>query len=376
MKRAQTEKILHDLEQKMVFIVGPRQVGKTWLAKDIAKNYPDALYLNYDDTKHRVIIRDTAWLSSTSLIIFDEIHKMKGWKNYLKGVFDTKEKHMHILVTGSARLDAHRRTGDSLAGRFFTHHLMPFSLSELKGTLHEGDLDRLLRRSGFPEPFLAKEDSDALRWRNMYSESLLREDVLDFASVDNLIAMRQIFNLLRHRVGSPISASALARDVGISPITVRRYISIFEALYMVFIVRPYTHKISRSILKEPKVYFYDHTLVEGDGGAQFENFIAVALLSRVLWDGDIIGAGGRLAFLKTKEGKAVDFAIVDEKNKLAEIIEVKLSDGSISPPLRFFAEKYGIPAVQVVKDLHLEQKKGPLIEVRKAKSFLADNKQH
>jgi predicted AAA+ superfamily ATPase len=367
--------IERDLKQKMVFIVGPRQVGKTWLAKEIAREYPRALYLNYDDTKHRAIIRDESWLADTSLIIFDEIHKMKGWKNYLKGVFDTKPEGMHILVTGSARLDAHRRMGDSLAGRFFTHHLMPLTLSELKGSAHEGDLERLLRRGGFPEPFLAEKDGDAVRWRNMYSETLLREDVLDFASVDNPLAMRQVFDLLRHRVGSPISASAIARDVGVSPITVRRYIAIFEALYMVFIVRPYTHKISRSILKEPKIYFYDHSLVESGSGAQFENFVATALLSRVFSVGDTTGASGHLAFLKTKDGKEVDFAMVNAKNELTQIVEAKVSDDTISPALRYFGDKYHIPAVQVVKDLRLERKDGLLIEVRKAEKFLAEHTQ-
>ena len=167
MRRIITPHVQRDLKQKMVFIVGPRQVGKTWLAKEIARDYPGALYLNYDDAKHRNVIHDEAWIQNTPLLIFDEIHKMKGWKNYLKGVFDTKKDATHILVTGSARLDAHRRMGDSLAGRYFTHHLMPFTLAELEGTEYGGDLARVLERGGFPEPLLAGQISDALRWRNL-----------------------------------------------------------------------------------------------------------------------------------------------------------------------------------------------------------------
>ena len=296
---------------------------------------------------------------------------MRGWKNYLKGVFDTKPDDMHILVTGSVRLDAHRCTGDSLAGRYFTHHLMPFTLAELEGTEYAGDLERILERGGFPEPFLGDHVPDALRWRNLYGDTLLRDDVLDFTSVENVLAMRQVFQLLRHRVGSPVSASALARDVGVSPITVRRYISIFEALYMVFSVRPYTHKISRSILKEPKIYFYDHALVEDNQGAQFENMVAVALFAHILRRDDRTGSRGRLAFLKTKEGKEVDFAVVNEKNKLERIIETKTGDGAINPALRYFSEKYNIPGVQVVKNLRMERSDGPLLEIRKAEMFLA-----
>lgn len=372
MRRIITEQVRRDLKRKMVFIVGPRQVGKTWLAKAIARDFSGALYLNYDDAKHREIIRNESWLSHSTLLIFDEIHKMKGWKNYLKGVFDTKPEHMHILVTGSARLDAHRRMGDSLAGRYFTHYLMPFTLAELKDTEYDGHLERILERGGFPEPFLAGDSADAERWRNLYGDSLLREDVLDFASVDNMLAMRQVFQLLRHRVGSPVSANAIARDIGISPITVRRYITIFEALYMIFIVRPHAHKISRSILKEPKIYFYDYAFVEGNPGAQFENMVAVGLLAHMIARSDATGSEGRLAFLKTKEGKEADFVLVNSKNEPELIVEAKTGDGSTSPALRYFSEKYQIPGVQVVKDLRTERSDGPLIEIRKAETFLAD----
>ena len=195
--------------------------------------------------------------------------------------------------------------------------------------------------------------------------------MLDFASVDNMLAMRQVFQLLRHRVGSPVSVSAIARDVGISPITVRRYITIFEALYIIFSVRPYTHKISRSILKEPKIYFYDHALVEDDPGAQFENMVAVELYAHILAREDATGVRGRLAFLKTKEGKEVDFAVVNEKNELERMIETKIGDETVSPALRYFSEKYNILGVQVVKDLRMERSDGPLIEIRKAAAFLA-----
>ena len=166
MYRKQIDYILKDLDKKIVFIVGPRQVGKTWLAMEIGKQFNKTTYLNYDSFEDRQIIKNEAWLNSTELLILDELHKMSSWKNYLKGVFDTKPTSLKILVTGSARLDTFRQTGDSLAGRFFVHHLFPFSISELKDKPISSDINHFIIRGGFPEPFLSDTDVDAIRWRN------------------------------------------------------------------------------------------------------------------------------------------------------------------------------------------------------------------
>jgi len=142
MERYQKRAILRDLNKKMVFLAGPRQAGKTTLAKNIAQEFKDSfVYLNYDRLEDRKIIVKEAWLPSTELIILDEIHKMPKWKNYLKGVYDTKSSHQKILVTGSARLEIFNKVGDSLAGRYFLHRLMPLSPAEYNGPRN---LDRCL----------------------------------------------------------------------------------------------------------------------------------------------------------------------------------------------------------------------------------------
>ncbi len=369
MNRKQLEPILEDLKKKLVFIVGPRQVGKTWLAKELGKEFLHPLYLNYDDAGHREIIKKQAWLPETDLLILDEIQKMKAWKNALKGIFDTKLPHLKILVTGSARLDAHRSAGDSLAGRYFVHHLLPLSFKELAGTSYE--LSHLFNRGGFPEPFLSESEVDAGRWHGLYAESLLRQDVLDFENVGNRVAMQQVFDLLRHRVGSPLSYSALARDVGISPITVKRYIQIFEALYIVFTLKPYTHKISRSILKEPKLYFYNTAFVE-DPGTRFENMIALELLTSIKWKEDQTGLRRSLCFLRNKEGKEVDFAISNERGELEHLIEAKLSDDHLSPSLAYFSKKYGVPGTQVLRQVRVDRLLTANIQLKQADSFLLD----
>ena len=134
-------------------------------------------------------------------MILDEIHKMPNWKNYLKGVYDTKPSHQKILVTGSARLEVFNQVGDSLAGRYFLHRLMPFSPAELEKIGKNVDLERFMVRGGFPEPFLCDDAVDAKRWRLQYVDSLLRTDVLDFENIHNLNAIRLVFELLRERVG-------------------------------------------------------------------------------------------------------------------------------------------------------------------------------
>ena len=185
----------------MVFLVGPRQAGKTWLAKNIAEQTPKSIYLNYDHSQDRQLISDESWRDTTELLIFDELHKMPQWKNYLKGLFDTKPTHQKILVTGSARLDIFKQVGDSLAGRYFTHRLMPLSLGELHHLNESYNLNHLLERGGFPEPLSAEDNTVAKRWRKQYIDSLMRDDVLDFDNIQNLKAIRLVFDLLRHRVG-------------------------------------------------------------------------------------------------------------------------------------------------------------------------------
>ena len=267
---------------------------------------------------------------------------------------------MRILVSGSASLDEHRKMGDSLTGRYFVHHMLPFSLAELVGTDEEGNLKRLLERGGFPEPFLATNVDDALRWRTLYTESMLRTDVLDFASVSDMRAMRDVFELLRRGVGVPVSYSSLSRSVGISPATVKRYIAIFEALYLVFLVRPYTRKIARATLKEPKIYFFDTVLVTSEGGARLENLVALSLLKQVQYRADARGLTGSLGYLRTKEGKEADFTLADEAHELTHIIEVKQSDHAPSKNLLYFSGKYNVPGVQIVGSLRNDFVAGPV----------------
>ncbi|MBA3031383.1 MAG: ATP-binding protein [Desulfobacteraceae bacterium] len=360
--------MLKDLKKKMVFLTGPRQVGKTWLAKEIAGLFPKSVYLNYDSNEDRKIINSESWLADTNLLILDELHKMPGWKNYIKGVYDTRPEHMMILVTGSARLEAFRQSGDSLAGRYFRHRLLPFSPSEVAPDDFGSELERFMTRGGFPEPFLAESDMEADRWRMQYMDGLIRTDILDFDKIQDFKAIQLVLDLLRSKVGSPISYKSIAEDVGISPNTVKKYIQIFESLYIVFRVSPFSKNIARSILKEPKIYFFDSGMVKGDEGLRFENMVGVCLLKHIYAMVDYLGKPYSLDYLRTKDGLEVDFCLT-HGDKPELMLEVKRSDSTPGKSILNFNERYHIPGVQLVLYLkHEKTEKG--IEIRKGLDYL------
>jgi predicted AAA+ superfamily ATPase len=374
MKRYQQQIIEKDLSRKMVFLTGPRQVGKTWLAKQIAQSHKNSVYLNYDHFEDRKIIESENWLPSAELLVLDELHKMPGWKNYLKGVYDTKPEHLSLLVTGSARLETFRQHGDSLAGRYFLHRLLPLSPDEIVSAGTDYNIDDLMKRSGFPEPFLAENETEAQRWRMQYNDSLIRQDILDFENIHDYRAMQHLVELLKHRVGSPVSYTSLSEDLSISPNTVKKYITILESLYVVFLVRPCFRNIARSIRKEPKVYFFDTGMVADNSSASYENMTALNLLKFCYLREDSTGLKTELQYVRTKDGEEVDFCITEDQ-QCRVLVEAKLSDSDISKSLRMFSDKYSLPGVQVVLNARHERKEAD-IEVRRAKAFfeeLCDN---
>ena len=375
MKRYLDESIARDLAKKMVFVTGARQVGKTTLSRALLADI-DGQYLNYDVAEDRAVIQKASWRKSAKLLVLDEIHKMPNWKPWLKGIYDGKPPAQQILVTGSARLDTFRQAGESLAGRFLAWRLHPISAREwcTQTAAQPSDaLTHLMERGGFPEPCLAESADEAERWRRQYFDGLVRNDVLEFSRLYELTAMRLFTELLRQRVGSPLSLASMARDLQISPITLKRYLDILEALYIVFVVRPWHHNIARATLQAPKVYFFDTGLVRGDNGIRFENLVACHLLKHVQWQQDALGKEVDLHYVRTKDGAEVDFCLSHKAptgDTLTHLIECKLTDTQPHRALvRFAAQWPQAQAVQVVRELRTEQDHGS-IQVRDAAMWL------
>jgi predicted AAA+ superfamily ATPase len=287
-------------------------------------------------------------------LVLDEIHKMADWKSWLKGVYDGKPATQQLLVTGSARLDTFRQSGESLAGRFFGLRLHPISVREWcaeTAATPADALTHLLERGGFPEPCLASDNDEAERWRRQYFDGLVRNDVLEFSRITEVNAIKLFAQMLRSRVGSPLSLASMARDLAISPTTLKKYLDILEALYIVFVVRPWNDNIARSVLQAPKVYFYDTGLVVGEEGVRFENLVATALLKHVQYQHDVQGKEVGLHYIRTKDDAEVDFAL-SEKTELTHLVECKLRDDKPHRSLKRFADQFPqTQAVQLLRDL-------------------------
>ena len=368
MKRTLEDRIKGDLDQKIVLLTGPRQVGKTTLAKAL---YPKSSeYFNMDSREHRLLLLKKAWNRSCDLVIFDELHKIRKWKNWVKGVYDTEGVRPRLLVTGSAHMDIYRKGGDSLAGRFYAYRLHPFTVAELKGTNDpESNLEQIMKLGGFPEPFLKGTETHAKRWRRSHTDRILREDLADIASVRDIRGLETLVELLRTSVGSTVSYESLSRDLQVSPHTVKHWIRTLENLYIIFLVTPYSRNIARSLLKQPKIYFYDTGLLTEDSGARFENAVACALLKRLHFVEDTEGEKCGLHYLRDKEKREVDFFTVRD-GKPEWLVETKTSEVDVSSLKHFssFIGKKPEPLL-LVKNLDREmQLEG--IKVKKAARWL------
>ena len=365
MKRTIESPILRDLLRKMVFLAGPRQVGKTTLSQQLLKSFPykkskSGLYFNWDFDEDRRAIMEKKWDDDHQLIVFDELHKYSHWKNWIKGVYDKTHHLHHFLVTGSARLDVYRRGGDSLLGRYHYWRLHPLTLDELppKMTQAEG-FRRLMFVSGFPEPFLDGHETEATRWRRDRFDKVLQEDIRDLESIKKIQDLSLFVDALRRRGGQLLVLSNIAEDLQISPKTAKLWLSALNRMYLCFSVYPYTKKLSRAVQKPPKVYFFDTAdLISDSEGPLFENMTAGHLLKKIHYLEDSQGLSFELRYIRDKESREVDFILI-KNGAVFALIEVKFSDDKVSRSLQYYAEKLKPKYVlQIVARLKREYRKG------------------
>jgi predicted AAA+ superfamily ATPase len=343
------------------------------MAKTMLAQRPSGTYRNWDDVVfRRQWAKDPSAIVSASgegvpLVVLDEIHKAKGWKRGLKGIYDTLRAPADILVTGSARLSIYRKGSDSLTGRYFQFRLHPFTLGEMEASglplpddsltalfqrarkpsrSMASTLDALVRFGGFPEPLLGQDERKARLWRRNRIDTVIREDVRDLTRIPELGRIEMLAALLPERVGSLFSMASLREDLEVSFDTVRRWTALLKDLYYVYEIKPHQGAIARSIRKEGKIYMWDHGEVTAPA-ARFENLVANHLLKAChVWT-DIGEGAFELRFLRNKEKQEIDFLIVrDRRPWLA--VEVKLADVEPSPHWRRF-----LPALQCPRALQL-----------------------
>ncbi len=358
-ERYLTAPIAEDLKRKMVFIGGPRQVGKTTLAKTlVAAHFRQTAYFNWDKRVERRQMMSAQWPGGAELIILDELHKFKGWKRFIKGEYDTLKDKYKFIVTGSSRLDVYRRGGDSLQGRYHYYRLHPFSIAEMVhaknnlepfkelpiGPARKGaEFDLLVKFGGFPEPILLQDERTLRRWHNERNERLFREDIQDVEMIRDLGSMKLLSDMLPTKIGALLSVNSIREDLEVSHRAVSHWLNILEAFYYHFRIRPYARTPFRALKKEPKLYLWDWSEV-ADEPARFENLIASHLLKLVHWLYDHEGHKAGLYFLRDSAKKEVDFLVtVDEKPWFA--VEAKTQDEEVSPTLRSFQERLKIPFV-------------------------------
>lgn len=348
------ERSIHaDLSTKMVFVGGPRQVGKTTLSKMLGAMFTAPQYFNWDSREHRLALLKNRWSPETDLLVFDELHKYNRWKGWIKGVWDTRQDGESILVTGSSRLDVFRRGGDSLLGRYHYYRLHPFSVAELEGAkgVKEAfpkqppelrfakpspNLERLMRWGGFPEPLFAESDRTLRRWQKERFERVFREDIRDTENIRALSQVELLGQLLPARAASPLSFQSLAEDLEVSPKTVKSWMELLCRNYYAFKIPPYHRRIDRALKKEAKYYLWDWTEIM-DEGARFENVIASHLLKFCHYYEDIFGISAELYYVRDTLKREVDFLVVWDKHPWL-LVEAKSSPEQKLPSLVTFAE--------------------------------------
>lgn len=359
-KRNIQDPIVSDLIQKMVFVAGPRQVGKTTLARQVSEKFSSSLYLNYDRREDRKKMREAAWPSTPTLVILDELHKYKKWKSWIKGEYDHHKDTHQFLITGSARLDVYRRGSDSLQGRYHHYRLHPFTLCDLENRVsdikpmselnipetknisgYKKTLDDIIAYSGFPEPLLAQDKRTHRRWQKERAERFFREDIRDLNNVKDLSGMQTLIDILPDYAGNLLSLENLRQDLEVSHKAISHWIDTLELLYFCFRIRPFVYRKIRALKKQPKIYYWDTSTIENKG-AKYENIIALHLLKTCHYLEDTQGYKAELFFLRDVDKREVDFLItVDRKPWMA--VEVKSSSENLSPHLRYFKDKLNIP---------------------------------
>ena len=346
-KRYLTNAVLADLTEKMVFLGGPRQVGKTTfslnLLKTTERDHP--AYLNWDVATDRLQILRGELPARQNLIVFDEIHKYARWRNLVKGFYDKRGPGAKFLITGSARLDYYSKGGDSLHGRYHYYRLHPFTLPEL-GSYQKSDEQTLLNFGGFPEPLFKGSERFVRRWRLERHRRIINEDLRDLEQIREISLIELLLTLLPERVGSVLSVQSLREALQVAHESVERWLTALENMYLIFRLSPYTAKTIRGVKKEKKLFFWDWATAE-ETPQRFENMVASHLLKYCHFIEDSEGYRMELKFLRDTDGREIDFLVLKNGRPMFAV-ECKSGENALSKRIEYFKTRIGIPEVYQV----------------------------
>ena len=340
-ERIYVSSILKDLEKKMVFIGGPRQVGKTTLAISLIKNYQDGspAYLNWDNELSRKKIQRFEWPKDEPLIVFDELHKRKNWQSLIKGIWDTWKNTQKFIVTGSARLNIFRKGGDSMLGRYHYYRIHPYTLPELG--ISSENLNLIMLYGGFPEPLIEKNELELRRWHLQRISKIVRIDLRDLENVSDLDKVELLAESLQSKVGSLFSYKSLAEDLETSDKTIKRWVKILDSLYFCYLLAPYGSTKIKALKKTQKLYLWDWSQIENES-SRFENMVASHLIKLCDYWQDVQGYRAEVRYIRDDTGKECDFVVLKNR-KPVFAVECKLNNTDISPSLLYFKSKLDIP---------------------------------
>lgn len=360
--------------KKMAFITGPRQVGKTTLANQIGANIGPFSYWNWDDseTKKTWLTRPKELVRSApqnGLVILDEIHKAKRWRNTLKGLFDTFHEDNLFIVTGSAKLDTLKRGGDSLMGRQFTFRLHPLSVSELAGKANSPDeflnlfasptaktgkavneaYELLAKFGGFPDPFLKQSERYRKMWSRGRLEKIVKQDLFDLTRIQDLAQLEVLALMVKGRVGGLLSYRSVAEDLQTNEVSIKQWLKQLECVYWHYTLPPLAKGVANAIKKAAKLYLWDWVESENPA-AKLENMIVSHLCKAAHYWSDLGYGEFDLRFIRDKQKREVDLVLIKDRAPWM-LIEIKSRDTAPNPPLVHFRKKWPAAlAVQLVDE--------------------------
>ncbi len=327
LKRSLAKKLSqHIKEYPVVALLGPRQSGKSTLAKQIINKIPNGVYLDLERPSHLRRLDNPEYFftqNKHSLTCLDEIQRRPEIFPLLRSLVDERRRDGQFLILGSAGKDLLKQSSESLAGRVSYLEMTPFTLLELS----KRKMENLWLRGGFPKSFLSKSETASSEWRENYIRTFLERDIpqLGFRIASESIG--RLWSMLAHSHGQTLNSSKIAGSLGVSSHTVNSYMDILEKTFLIRVLRPFETNLKKRLIKSPKVYIRDsgilHSLIGIDSmnelfghpifGSSFEGFVLENIISSLpRW---------KFYFYRTKSGAEIDLFMIKGSRRLA--VEIK-----------------------------------------------------